>query len=185
MGDRNLFFSLGSYVREYMGECIQKYALVEGDGPGGVMTLSNAHCIISLEDIDENYVRFDFASTLAPDVQYSLPDFLDVAVEGGTFKHRPKPSDDWDSEAQFKHYVVTYNTLLLAGAMDAPLSGDFSWAPRVAEYLAEEKELGSRLLEIRKSQHPESSVIWRKRSNYDLTWMDDVRRILAEQESQS
>jgi hypothetical protein len=180
----NVFLSLSSYVREYMGECIQKYALVEGNAPGGVMTLGNAHCIIYLENIDSDYVRFDFASALAPEVQYSLTDFLDVAVEGGTFKHRPKPADDWDGEAQFKHYV-TYNALIVAGAMDAPLSGDFSWAPKVAAFLAEEERLNDQYQDLDEAEHPEAYSIWQKRKNYDLTWMDDVRRIVAEQESKS
>lgn len=185
MNNRNVFFSLGSYAREYMASSIQKFGLVEGDAPGGLMTLSNANCIIFLENVENNYVGFDFASKAIPEVKFDLGFYLDAEVEGGSRKHCPHSPREWKDEAKFIYFLKAFDTLLMAGVLDAPLAGDFSWEPSFRGFVAEFKRLDSILTGFSRVKHPESRSIRQKRDLFDLTWMDDVRRILSEQESKS
>jgi hypothetical protein len=183
--NRNVFFSLRSFVMEYLGDSMKRYGLVAASGPNGTTTLSNAHCIIYLENIDNNYVRFDFASVAKPETQFSLPDYLNAVVEGGAAKHRPKPSRQLPEEEQFRHYLKSYATILEAGLLEAPLAGDFSWEPSFRAFRAEYERVQSLLVDLVEAKHPEAQSLLKKMYDYDISWMDDVERIIEKQSPKS
>jgi hypothetical protein len=173
------FWSLESYVREYMRPSIQAFGLVAGAAPDGLMTLSNAHCIIYLELATNYYVGFSFASQSTPETRFSLGFYLDALVEGGCAKACPLPKRKWEVEAKFVHFLKSYDGLIIAGSLDAPLLGNFGWESNYRYFVEEYQRLASELSYLSASNHPEAISLLRKRMVFDLSWMDDVRRIVA------
>lgn len=185
MSSQNTFFDLPSFVNRYMVEGIEKYQFIQGKGSGDVLTLTNAYCIIELKNFGEG-VGFAFAAISDPETKFSLGEFLNAFVEGGRQKYWPKPPQGMDLEQKFINDLLAFNLVLTSEILALPLGGDFSWSPKLASFKEEFSRLSQALtrLEII-DEHPESDAIWKKKSDGDLTWMDDVRRILAEQEAQS
>ncbi len=185
MGSPNTYFDLPSFVNRYMVEGIEKYKFLQGKGYGDVLNLSNSHCIIELQNFGEG-VGFAFAAISDPETKFSLGEYLNAFVEGGRQKYWPKPPQGMDFQQKFINDLLAFNLVLTSETLAAPLAGDFSWVPKLAAFNEEFSRLSKELtrLEI-VDEHPESDAIWNKKSDGDLTWMDDVRRILAEQESKS
>lgn len=185
MNSQNTYFDLPSFVKRYMVEGIEKYNFVLGKGYGDIVTLTNSHCIIELQNFGEG-VGFAFGAISDPETKVSLGEFLNAFVEGGRKKYWPESPQGIELEQKFIDDMLAFNLVLTSEILAAPLSGDFSWIPKLAAYNEEYSRLSQELsrLEII-DEHPESDAIWSKKLNGDLTWMDDVRRILAEQDSQS
>lgn len=179
MSSYDQFLSLESYVREYMRSSMQAFGLVAGDAPDGLLTLSNAHCIIYLEIAKVYCVGFTFASQRAPEARFNLGFYLDALVEGGSAKCCPPPQKKWEVEAKFVHFLKAYDGLILAGSLNAPLLGDFGWEADYNCFVDEYQRLASELSNLSASDHPEAMPLLRKRMAFDLSWMEDVRRIVA------
>jgi hypothetical protein len=184
MGSQELFFDLPSFARKHLGGCIENLHLTEGKLNGGGMTLSNNHCHIFLYN-QEDTVGFDFAAQNTPLRKFDLRTFLDAIIEGGSANHFPAWPRNMAREDKFRGCLDAFKKLLETGAMKAPLSGDFSWQSKYDEFAAEENRLVLALAKLPRSMVAETIPIYRKQLASDLTWMDDVRRILAEQESKS
>jgi hypothetical protein len=172
------FWSLESYVREYMRPSIQAFGLVAGAAPDGLMTLSNAHCIIYLDRVGSEYVGFTFASQGSPETRFGLGLYLDAVVDGGAAVHCPFPEKELEVEAKFVHYLTSFDGLIVAGALDAPLLGDFGWAGNYRRFVDKYQRLATELSYLSAMEHPEAVALLRKRLAFDLSWMEDVRRIL-------
>jgi hypothetical protein len=185
MNPQNTYFDLPSFVNRYMAESIEKYHFDQEKGYGDVLLLSNPHCIIFLQNFGEG-VGFSFSSKELPDVKHHLTEYLDAMMEGGYYRYCPKAPEGLGMEESFVRMLRGYNGALMADALAAPLGGDFSWVEKLVAYNEERARLGQELTRLEViDEHPESDAIWHKKLNGDLTWMDDVRRILAEQESKS
>lgn len=184
MGSQNAFFDLPSFARKHLRSSIENFQLIEGKLDGGGVTLSNQHCQIYLYNQDDT-VGFDFAPLDATPRKFDLRTFLDAIIEGGTAKHFPAWPRSTPREDKFRGCLDAFQTLVEAGAMDAPLAGDFSWISKYDEFAAEESRLIQALAKLPRSMGSETIPIYRKQLASDLSWMDDVRRILAEQESKS
>ena len=185
MSSQNTYFDLPSFVNRYMVESIEKCHFLQGKGHGDVLTRTNSHCIIYLQNFGEG-VGFAFAAIADPETEFSLSEYLDAFVEGGRQKYWPKPPQGMDNEQKFINDLLAFNLVLTSETLAMPLSGDFSWIPKLTAYNEEYSRLGQELTRLEViDEHPECDDIWRKNLNGDLTWMDDVRRILVEQESKS
>jgi hypothetical protein len=130
-------------------------------------------------------VRFEFWSPTNEGAVFEFSDYLDCAYSMRSSELRPLPPKDIPSEEKFVQMLKTYDKLLCEGYFQAPLSGDFSWAPSYQAMLEEVEHLSLVRYRLQKAGHPEAKAILHKKLNGDGTWMDDVRRILAEQESKS
>jgi len=184
MDSQNTYFDLASFVNRYMAESIERYQFHQEKGFGDILTLSNPKCIIYLQNFGEG-VGFSFASKELPDVKHHLTEYLDALMEGGYYRYCPKAPEGLGREESFVRMLRGYNGALMADALAAPLGGDFSWVEKLVAFNEECERLVGELHNLLDLENPEGDAIWEKRSNGDLTWMDDVRRILAEQESQS
>lgn len=184
MSSLNTFFDLRSFANHYMAESIEKHHFLQGKGYGDVLTLSNPHCIIYLQNFGEG-IGFKFAAIGDPEIKFSLSKYLDAFVEGGRQKYWPEPPQALEIEKQFIHTLQCFNVVLKSEILAAPLGGDFSWASRLKEFDDEYQRLANELNDLVYLEHPEGIALFEKRSNGDLTWMNDVTRILAEQESKS
>ncbi|MBK9451004.1 MAG: hypothetical protein IPN95_16675 [Bacteroidetes bacterium] len=185
MNPQNTYFDLASFVNRYMVESIDKYHFLQGKGHGDILTLTNSHCIIYLQNFGEG-VGFSFAAISDPETEFSLSEYLDAFVQGGRQKYWPKPPQDIDLEQKLIDDMLAFNLVLTSEVLALPLAGDFSWSSKLTAYNEEYSRLGQELTRLEViDEHPECDAIWRKNLNGDLTWMDDVRRILAEQESKS
>lgn len=178
----NRYFDMASYAQKYMAPAIAKAGLQMTSKGGDMAWLQNGHCTIQLQNIDNDYVRFEFCDPQRPDELWEFADYLDCMYEGRGRILRPLPPRDIDREAQFIFMLEKYNELMLGGYFDLPLAGDFSWAPQYAAFQEEYKRLASARFALEEAGHPEAEAIWDKKHDGDPTWMDDVRRILAEQE---
>ncbi len=167
-----------------MVEGIEKYQFLQGKGYGDVLTLSNTQCIIYLQNFGEG-VGFSFAAVADPETKFSLGSYLDAFVAGGKIGLCPKLPKGLDFEQKFIHDLQGFNTVLTSEALAAPLSGDFTWSPKYLAFTSELEMLGRELNNLLDINEDEYMPIWRRKRDGDLTWMDDVRRILAEKESKS
>ena len=183
MGSQNIFYDLPSFARKHLRSCIENFQLIEGKLDGGGVTLSNQYCRIFLYN-QEDTVGFDFASMDATTRKFDLRTFLDAIIEGGAAKHFPVWPRNTPQEDKFRGCLDAFQKLVEAGAMNAPLSGDFSWILRYDEFASEEQRLDKVLATLPMSRDSETIPIYRKQLASDLTWMDDVRRILAETSAQ-
>jgi hypothetical protein len=170
---------MASYAQKYMEPSIEKFGLTLVREGGDVAWLHNAHCTIRLENVDNDYVRFEFSRVDAPEECWEFADFLDCMYEGRGMELRPLPPKDFESEAKFVFMLEKYNALILEGYFDAPLAGDFSWIPKYIAAQAEYKRLASARYDLEESGHPEAVAILHKKIKGDPSWMDDVRRILG------
>lgn len=185
MSSQNTYLDLPSFARKYLADAISHHNLQEGHAGGGIFTLSSTHCIIYLENVESNFVGFDFASSQLPEVKYDLGFYLDSMVAGGSATHCPKPPREWNDEDKFVHYLKAFNSIILNGNLDMPLRGDFAWRNKYDAFVADYKHLASVLTNLSRGNLNGVMSMLQKRNAFDLTWMDDVRRILAEQESKS
>lgn len=184
MNPLNISFDLPSFANHYMREGIEKYQFIQGKGFGDVLTLSNANCIIYIQNFGEG-LGFSFAASGDPETQFSLSRYLDAFVEGGRGKYWPEPPQALEFEQQFIHSLKCFNVILTSEVLSPPLGGDFSWVSRLKAFEDEYRRLANELNDLVILEHSEGNALFEKRMNGDLTWMDDVRRILAEQESES
>lgn len=184
MNPRNTSFDLPSFANRCMREGIEKYQFLQGKGFGDVLTLSNPHCIIYIQNFGEG-LGFSFAASADPDTKFSLSMYLNAFVKGGRGKYWPEPSQALEFEQQFIHSLECFNVILTSAILSSPLSGDFSWVSRLKAFEDEYEMLADNLNDLVYLEHPEGNALFEKRMCGDLTWMDEVRRILAEQESQS
>lgn len=179
----NRFFDMTTYAEKFLADAVQKLAFSVTRKGGDFALLQNGHCIIHLQNIDNDYVRFEFASSLVPDKLWEFADYLDCVTNGKAWTLRPLPPDDLGPEGKFVFMLQKYNELMIGGYFDAPSSGDFSWIPDLIAREELFKSLSSKLFALRQGGHPEAKAINFKKLDGDPTWMDDVRRILAEQEA--
>jgi hypothetical protein len=177
------YFDMTSYAQKYMAQAIAKAGLTVTSKGGDMVWLQNDDCQIQLQNIDNDYVRFEFCSPSKPEELWEFADYLDCQFEGRGMQLRPLPPRDFDAESKFVFMLEKYNELLLGGYFDIPLSGDFTWAPKYLAHQAEYRRLGIERGKLGRQGHPEAEAILDKKLAGDPTWMDDVRRILAEQGS--
>lgn len=167
-----------------LADVVAKYGLKYGKAFGGVTTLSNAHCILYLDEV-ETSVMVSFAMATAPDKKFGVLDFLILMVPDGGRKYPLHVSYSIVGEERVKLEIGLFRDVLASGVLDAVLGGDESWIPSFEELGKEYDRLKSLTYSPPFTEHLERPQIRRKQREFDLTWMDDVRRILAEQESQS
>jgi hypothetical protein len=179
----NRNFDMASYAQKHMAPAIEKFGLTLVRRGGDVAWLQNVHCTIRLENVDNDYVRFEFHRADNLEEIWEFADFLDCMYEWRGMQLRPLPPDDFDNEGKFVFMLEKYNELIVAGYFDAPLVGDFSWGAKYKEAQAEYKRLSTERFRLEEKGHPEAKAIQKKRLNGDPTWMDDVKRILAAQET--
>ncbi len=184
MSSENTHFDLPSFVNRYMLEGIEKYHFLQGRRNGDVVTLSNPHCIIYLQNFGEG-IGFKFAAIGDPETKFSLSKYLDAFVDGGKQGNCPEPPQELDLEQQFVYVLKGFNSVLISDKLAAPLDGDFSWVPKQKAFNEEYERLDLKLDDLLEIDESEYFPIWVKKDDGDPTWMDDVRRILAEQESKS
>jgi hypothetical protein len=179
----NRYFDMTTYAQKYLGPVIDKFDLrVEPKG-GDLTWLLNNDCLIQLQNIDNDYVRFEFCSPSKPEELWEFAEYLDCQFEGRGMQLRPLPPRNYDAEAKFIFMLEKYNELLLEGYFDIPLSGDFTWGPRYLALQLETRRLSIARGRLERQGHPEADSILVKELAGDLTWMQDVKRILAEQGS--
>ncbi|MFN8394214.1 MAG: hypothetical protein U0176_06005 [Bacteroidia bacterium] len=167
---------------DILAEVVAKHELVYGSAYGGITTLSNAHCILYLNEV-ETSVTINFALASAPEKKYGVLDFLMAMVPDGARKYPLHVSDTVIGEDRVKQELGLIRDVLASGVMDCVLKGDQSWIPMLEEFNAEYDRLYYILLDPPLDEHPEKPIIRRKQAEYDLSWMDDVKRLLAEAES--
>lgn len=182
MGSMNVYFDLPSFARKHLKGCIDTFHLIEGKLGGERTTLSNQLCTIYLSNL-EDVVGFDFAPIDSPERKFDLRTFLNAIIAGGAARHFPAWPRNMPKEEKFRACLDAFAELVNAGAMDAPLSGDFSWSTKYDEFEAEHDRLENILAAFPMSKDSETIPIYQKRMAFDLTWMDDVKRFLAEQGS--
>jgi hypothetical protein len=171
-----------SYTAQYMADCIAKCGLELHGKPGGDALLVNGRCTIRFGNVDNDFVSFQFWNPANEVEIYSFANYLDCAYDHRGLELSPNMPRDIPAEEQFVGCLKNYDRLLCEGYFDAPLSGDFSWVPAYHAMLAEEERLSIARLDLEDAGHPEAEAILKKEIAGDPTWMDDVRRILAEQE---
>ncbi len=167
-----------------LADMVAKHELQYGTANGGVTTLNNAYCILYF-NVVETSVGVKFAFSNAPEKQYGVLDFLLAIVPDGGRKYPLHVPDSVTGENRVKQEIGLIRDVLASGVMDAVLQGDKSWIPTFEMFSAEYDRLHDLSLGELLEDHPEEDRIWLKQKAFDLTWMDDVRRILAEQESKS
>lgn len=182
MSSQNTYFDLPSFVSRYMLEGIEKYHFLQGRRNGDVVTLTNPHCIIYLQNFGEG-IGFKFAAIADPETKFSLSKYLDAFVDGGRQKYCPEPPQGLDLEKQFVLVLQGYNAVLTSKALAVPLSGDFTWVPNLISFNVEYEMLEGHLFDLIDLEHPDGLALRKKWSIGDLTWMQDVKRILSEQGS--
>ena len=165
-----------------MGSAIAQCRLNGPEGSGYYATLSNAHCVIELENVDNDYVRFEFHRLGEKEPKWELGDYLDYiyGAQGGAFKLRPKPPVDLGDQEKFEWYLQRYDEVLVLGYLDAPLSGDYSWAGRYHEAEEEYKNLSVALRRLSKEGLDPDKKLSYKRIQGDLSWMEEVRGLLEQ-----
>ena len=175
-------FHTASFVTKFMGSAIAHCRLNGPGGGGFVASLSNDHCVIELENVDNDYVRFEFHRPGEKEPRWELADYLDCrfAAQGGAFKLRPEPSEDLSNQEKFEWYLQRFDEVLVLGYLDAPLSGDYSWEGQYREAQEEYKRLSVELSRLSDAGLDPEGSIWRKRRKGDLTWMDEVRGLLEQ-----
>ena len=179
------YFNLESYIQSRMADAIAKHGLVLGKGNGGLATLSNAHVVAEFENIDNNYVRFNFFQPAQPEIKFEFAEFLDACFDERSKELRPLPPKEWENERQLNFMLDNYNSLILEGYFSKPISGDYSWLQKYLDLKEENDRLSKARANLRRANHPEAKAIFAKRMDGDPTWKDDVKRILAEQNSKS
>lgn len=167
---------------DILADVVAKYGLKYGTGYGGVTTLSNPHCILFLNEV-ETTVSFSFAIAVTPEKRYSVLDYLMVIVPDGVRRFPLRAPTSVEGEERVVQEIKLIRDVLSSGVMDRLLQGDQSWVVRIEEFNAEYERLENQSYDLSREGHPEAATIRQKRRALDLTWMDDVRRILAGQES--
>lgn len=170
-----------SYVAEFMAASIAKFGLILDGNPGEMAIVKSPGCTIRLANIDNVYVRFEFWNPANPEEVFTLHNYLNCAYNHRGLELSPNMPRDLPEEEQFTGCLRNYDRLLCEGYFDAPLSGDHSWVPRYHAMLQEITELSIARLDLQMAGHPEAISILDKELDGDPSWMDDVRRILAEQ----
>ncbi len=185
MHPEHVGYDLPSFVGGYLQEAIQELGLSQGSGPGGAVTLYNENCILRITSNGPG-VTFSLANATDPSQSYDLGDYLDAMVEGGYFRYFPMQPQGTDGLILHQESFKGFNNVLTSGVLSAPLKGDFAWIAEVVAMEEEDTRLSDELTRLEEiDEHPESEAIWDKKLAGDPTWMDDVKRILAEQESKS
>jgi hypothetical protein len=90
-----------------------------------------------------------------------------------------------DIQQMFTNDILAFNLVVTSEILALPLGGDFSWVPKLKAFNEEYERLDLELDNLLEINEAEYDPIWIKKRNGDPTWMDDVKRILAEQEPES
>jgi len=184
MHPESTHFGIEPYAPEILDKAIARYCLNFGTMPGGVTTLGNKHCTLLLSDV-EGSVVFKFSVESEPGITFSPFTFLRAIAVGGVAAHPLNAPDSLEGEERIKAELCLINEMIESRVFDRPLSGDTEWIVRYREFEAEFGRLNSARFFPPIKGHPDENSIYEKKCKDDLTWMDDVRRILAEQESKS
>ena len=168
-----------------MGSAIAQCRLNGPEGSGYYATLSNALCVIELENVDNDYVRFEFHRPGEKEPKWELGDYLDYiyGAQGGAFKLRPKPPVDLGDREKFEWYLQRYDEVLVLGFLDAPLSGDYGWVGKYKEGADEYLRLSTALSKLAREGLDPDDRLMDMLLDGNLEWMDEVRGLL-EQNSQ-
>ena len=179
-------FHTASFVTKFMGSAIAHCRLNGPGGGGFVASLSNDHCVIELENVDNDYVRFEFHRPGEKEPRWELADYLDCrfAAQGGAFKLRPEPSEDLSNQEKFEWYLQRFDEVLVLGYLDAPLAGDYSWAEAYVAAAEEFESLSDELYVLRQAKHPEAKRLYEMLRDGNRAWMAEVREILVEKSAQ-
>jgi hypothetical protein len=180
----SIHFGIEPYAPEILAEVIARYGLDFGTMHGGVTTLGNQHCTLLLSDV-EGSVVFKFSIEGATGTTYSPFTFLRAVVAGGVAAHPLNAPDSVQGEERIKAELHLINKMIESGVFDVVLNGNKDWIPKYQQFEREYGRLNSARFFPPIKGHPEENSIYEKKNNDDLTWMDDVKRILAEQESKS
>ena len=178
-------FHTATFVAEFMAAAIEHCRLVGPEGSGLLATLANDHCVILLENVDNDYVRFEFHRPGTTTPKWELASYLNCRfmAQGGAFRLRPKPARELSHQEKFEWYLKRYDEVMVLGYLDAPLAGDYSWEEDYSAHDAEFRRLSSILTDLKESGHPEGKRLMWKMLDGDRSWMDEVRGLL-EQNSQ-
>jgi hypothetical protein len=179
----NTWCDMVSFTAQFMATSIERKDLDLSGVPGEVAWLKRAGCTVRLTNIDNDYVRFEFWSPTNEAQVFEFLDYLNCVYELRGRELRPLPPKELNPEEKFEAMLKTYDKLLCEGYFDVPLAGDFGWVPSYHAMLSEMKKLSLVRLDLEDAGHPEAEAILLKEIRSDYSWMDDVRRILAEQEA--
>lgn len=179
----NTQFHAGTYVERYLSASISHCRLAGPEGGGSRARLSNQNCVIELEIVDNDYVRFEFWRPDEPNTKWELAEYLNCRFMelGGAFKLRPKPKEELSNKEKVEWYLQRYDEVLVLGYFEAPLNGDYSWAEAYEHSKQEYRRLSSALLKLMDAGHPEGKRLFGKQLQGDRSWMAEVREILGEQ----
>lgn len=167
-----------------MSASIAHCRLTGPSGGGAFASLSNEHCVIELENVDNDYIRFEFHRPGEKKPVWELADYLDCRFmeQGGSFKLRPKPPGDLSIKEQFEWYLQRFDELLVQGYLNAPLNGDYSWESDYKSAAEEYERLSIALAKLVDAKFEGADKLWRMLIRGDQSWMAEVRKILADQE---
>ena len=180
----NMHFGIKPYASEILAKEIDKYGLSFGTAYGGITTLYNGNCTLLLVDV-EGAVVLQFSVAGDEDTRYNPFTYLNALVPGGASQHPLIAFEKAPGEERIKIELDRIRQVLSSGAFDPVLHGEKEWISAYLSFEAEYERLDTLRYLPPLLGHPEEVAIRKKKGSYDLTWMDDVRRILAEQESQS
>lgn len=180
----SIHFGIKPYASEILSDAIARFGLKFGTAYGGVTTLGNEHCTLLISDV-EGSLSIKFSMAISPEITYSPFTYLNALVPGGAVKYPLIASDCAPGEEKIKLELGMIGSAISSGAFDPVLIGERDWIPQYMSFEAEYERLDNLRFHPPIKGHPEETSIRKKVRNDDLTWMDDVRRILAELESQS
>lgn len=178
----NTSFHTASFVSKFMPESIAHCRLDGPTGGGGLALLSNAHCEIILENIDDDYVRFEFRRPGEMKPVWELAAYLNCRfmAQGGAYKLRPKPPGGLSKQEKFEWYLQRFDEVLVLGYLDAPLNGDYTWADAYTAAAEEFENLSTALYRLRMAKHPEAERLYDMLTDGNRAWMAEVREILEQ-----